>query len=235
MRLLYAFAATALLATSAPAALIYQTQDSSNVSADDSDTALSLLWNKFDTGLGSLTAVTMTITSDLTGSFTVNNNRPTGSVTVGPSASGFFFAFEAGTGHPANIEPDFVTPLGTTPVSGNIPNRTAVPASSSRVFTIDSPISLYDSGALDYFSAAAYFSSVGPATFSTDLWRVLAVTVQGSNFTLNSDDAVIGGTVTLTYEYTPNAVIPEPGTWAAAALLAGGAAFMRWRKRAKVS
>jgi hypothetical protein len=25
--------------------------------------------------------------------------------------------------------------------------------------------------------------------------------------------------------------IPEPGTWAAAALLAGGAAFMRWRKR----
>lgn len=29
--------------------------------------------------------------------------------------------------------------------------------------------------------------------------------------------------------------IPEPGTWAAAALLAGGAGFMRWRKRAKVS
>ena len=29
--------------------------------------------------------------------------------------------------------------------------------------------------------------------------------------------------------------VPEPGTWAAAALLVGGAAFMRWRKRAKVS
>jgi hypothetical protein len=29
-------------------------------------------------------------------------------------------------------------------------------------------------------------------------------------------------------EATP---IPEPGTWAAAALLAGGAAFMRWRRR----
>ena len=29
--------------------------------------------------------------------------------------------------------------------------------------------------------------------------------------------------------------IPEPGTWAAAALLAGGAAFARWRKRAKVA
>ena len=31
------------------------------------------------------------------------------------------------------------------------------------------------------------------------------------------------------------AAVPEPGTWAAAALLAGGAAFARWRKRAKVS
>ena len=32
-----------------------------------------------------------------------------------------------------------------------------------------------------------------------------------------------------------SAAVPEPGTWAAAALLAGGAAFMRWRKRTKVS
>lgn len=33
----------------------------------------------------------------------------------------------------------------------------------------------------------------------------------------------------------PGAAIPEPGTWAAAALLAGGGAFMRWRKRTKVA
>ena len=41
----------------------------------------------------------------------------------------------------------------------------------------------------------------------------------GSN-PINSIGAITGG-----------AVVPEPGTWAAAALLAGGAAFMRWRKR----
>jgi hypothetical protein len=29
--------------------------------------------------------------------------------------------------------------------------------------------------------------------------------------------------------------VPEPGTWAAATLLIGGTAFMRWPKRAKVS
>lgn len=48
------------------------------------------------------------------------------------------------------------------------------------------------------------------------------------------------------YESTPNvailagagpgpAAVPEPGTWAAAALLVGGAGFMRWRKRKQVS
>jgi hypothetical protein len=35
--------------------------------------------------------------------------------------------------------------------------------------------------------------------------------------------------------FATTAPVPEPGTWAAAALLAGGAGFMRWRKRAKVA
>ncbi|MBU3664756.1 MAG: PEP-CTERM sorting domain-containing protein [Chthoniobacterales bacterium] len=35
--------------------------------------------------------------------------------------------------------------------------------------------------------------------------------------------------------YATSNAVPEPGTWAAAALLAGGAAFVRWRKGAKVS
>jgi hypothetical protein len=35
----------------------------------------------------------------------------------------------------------------------------------------------------------------------------------------------------LTYQAQNVAPIPEPGTWAAAALLVGGSAFMRWRRR----
>ena len=35
----------------------------------------------------------------------------------------------------------------------------------------------------------------------------------------------------LTITAGSSAPIPEPGTWAAAALLVGGAAFARWRKR----
>jgi hypothetical protein len=39
----------------------------------------------------------------------------------------------------------------------------------------------------------------------------------------------------MNFATTAPAAVPEPGTWAAAALLAGGAAFMRWRKRVKVA
>jgi autotransporter-associated beta strand protein len=44
-----------------------------------------------------------------------------------------------------------------------------------------------------------------------------------------------GKDLNLVFTAAGGAPIPEPGTWAAAALLVGGAAFMRWRKRAKVA
>jgi len=43
-------------------------------------------------------------------------------------------------------------------------------------------------------------------------------------------ESVVGADI-----FTPAAAVPEPGTWAASALLAGGAGFMRWRKRKQVS
>ncbi|MFZ9932793.1 MAG: PEP-CTERM sorting domain-containing protein [Chthoniobacterales bacterium] len=43
--------------------------------------------------------------------------------------------------------------------------------------------------------------------------------------------AVVGNDLNLIF----TAAVPEPGTWAASILLAGGAVFARWRKRAKVS
>lgn len=39
----------------------------------------------------------------------------------------------------------------------------------------------------------------------------------------------VGDSASVTF--SSGAAVPEPGTWAAAALLAGGAAFVRWRKR----
>lgn len=43
------------------------------------------------------------------------------------------------------------------------------------------------------------------------------------------------GVITQGLGAAPTTAVPEPGTWAAAALLIGGAGFARWRKRTKVS
>ena len=80
---------------------------------------------------------------------------------------------------------------------------------------------LTDNGGGQSQSGSASFSVLAGQTFG---FRV--VTIDGiygpAQSTISSFEA-------------PSAAIPEPGTWAAAALLAGGAAFMRWRKRAKVA
>jgi len=65
------------------------------------------------------------------------------------------------------------------------------------------------------------------------------IQVSVSNY---NNSGITGTLIDWAYESTPNvailagavapsAPVPEPGTWAAAALLAGGAALMRWRKR----
>ena len=67
----------------------------------------------------------------------------------------------------------------------------------------------------------------GSASFS-----VLAGQTFG--FQVETLDSLFGpGLATITSFEAPggSAAVPEPGTWAAAALLAGGAGFMRWRKR----
>jgi hypothetical protein len=73
----------------------------------------------------------------------------------------------------------------------------------------------------------AYFSYVGDGTGS------LRIRLESGN-TLTRFAGAIDNVAFWDSEPTPTAV-PEPGTWAAAALLSVGAVFMRWRKRVKVS
>jgi hypothetical protein len=63
---------------------------------------------------------------------------------------------------------------------------------------------------------------------------VLSVGVRYSSAAPDFNNQVTSSTGPV-FDAEAPAPVPEPGTWAAAALLAGGAAFARWRKRAKVS
>ncbi len=85
--------------------------------------------------------------------------------------------------------------------------------SSGNVFTAsytDSKIFAYDS-----FGTPLYSFSTGGA--GSDRPRYVAFNTEGSGF-----------------NQTASAPIPEPGTWAAMAIFAGGAAYAGWRRRRKV-
>jgi hypothetical protein len=82
-------------------------------------------------------------------------------------------------------------------------------------------------GGIDGFNSS-YFnlntgSNNGTGGFANELG--------GGTFSL----AQSGNDLNLVFTAAGGAAVPEPGTWAAAALLVGGAAFMRWRKRKQVS
>ena len=74
----------------------------------------------------------------------------------------------------------------------------------------------------------AYFSYVGDGT--GDLRIQMRSDTPNGRFSGAVDNMAFWNSVP-----TPIGAVPEPGTWAAAALLVGGAAFVRWRRRGKVS
>ena len=89
-------------------------------------------------------------------------------------------------------------------------------------------------GAYITTGANAYGMLVDGSTLfvaSYDTWSILYYDLANSGNYLG--EISVGANPT--YMNFATTAVPEPGTWAAAALLAGGAAFMRWRKRAKVA
>ena len=72
----------------------------------------------------------------------------------------------------------------------------------------------------------AYFSYVGDGS------GPLRINLQSGNTQTRFAGAIDNMAF---WDSVPTAAVPEPGTWAAAALLLGAAGSVRWRKRAKVS
>jgi hypothetical protein len=89
-----------------------------------------------------------------------------------------------------------------------------------------------------FFQVASYSSpNFGPGSYmgfktAAGSFGWLEVTWDGTDFEILSGayETDPGDTIYAGQGAGP-AAVPEPGTWAAAALLAGGAAFARWRKR----
>jgi hypothetical protein len=228
MKKTFALIAAATLAiSSAQAVIIFQSQNYSNVGS----TAALLTWNKFDLNLGTLTAITLESTGTLSGSYDVDNLDVSDPATLTQNTTGRIRLTFSGVGAPALINGSLISPLSTTPTSTS--GQTIAP-SSSETFTLTSGFGANESTfSSNQLANAAYYSALGGGTFNSSLSRLVSLSVSGTDFDTHTATVVAGGTINLTYEYTPvgPAPIPEPGTWAAAALLVGGAAFARWRKR----
>ena len=219
-KLLTLVAAAILAIPTAQAAIIFQTQNFSNVTS-----GTSLSWNRFDSSLGTLTGVVFDFGGSLSGSFSITDTDPFSDVTVSnPNARlGLIFS---GVGAPSPLQGTAAT-FATSPASGF-----TVSGGTTQVFVVDpSPFTLTPYTSSNLIASAAYFT--GLSTFDTSILRIMGATLVGGTSSQDYSGALAGGSVELTYTYTPvgPAPIPEPGTWAAAALLVGGAAFARWRKR----
>jgi hypothetical protein len=189
---------------------------------------VSIPLNKFDTGLGTLTDVVVTVNFvTVGGSFSVTSTGSPSSVT----AIGSIPILQATTNAPLGYT-DFNTGFSSFPVSSSPSAPFSVPASSSQLFTIGSTNVLENniqSIAPTFWSSYQSIGGVGSIVF--EIANFPSVTVAGSGFTLDASAFTATANMTVTYNYTPTAPIPEPGTWAVGALLLGGAAYSVWRRR----
>jgi MYXO-CTERM domain-containing protein len=94
-------------------------------------------------------------------------------------------------------------------------------------------------GSLDGFVPTATYtnwliaSAANISGFDSSLFTLNNSLFVGATGTFNIEQKAYGGGqgLFITYNGGGSEPIPEPGTWAAAALLAGAAGYVRWRRR----
>jgi hypothetical protein len=135
---------------------------------------------------------------------------------TGLYAGGISFAINGGLASPHNFAfGDVIDPNINYPFSGSGGYASGFRSYNSSSSTyVSSPV----------FETGSYMGFRTPQ----DNYGWLQVTWDGTNFQILSGAYQDQPGVAILAGAEP---IPEPGTWAAAALLAGGAAFARWRKR----
>lgn len=225
-RVLSALVVSALMASSALAASVSYTNTQSFTSLG---TALSL--SKFDTSLGTLTGVTVTIDfSTPQGSFTVQNNAPnsvsvrnlTDSLYV--DGTGFGYSF---TGNTKNI---------TANPSVSFPPGYSLPESQQQIFSVVSSQTLLDGGTPVTNSIASGFWSAyeGAGSFSFTGYSLPSITVVGGAYSADTTLVTANTSMSVTYTYDAGpAPVPEPSTVMAGGLLVliGAGTYLRRRRK----
>jgi len=218
---------TVVASNAAPPSMISFTN---NAVAAGNNTYVNIALNKFDTSLGTLTDVIVTVNfTALGGDFTVSTPGDSFTPADVESAAGRVNIRQATTNSLG------FTQLGITSFGvATTPGLTyTVPApSGSQLFAITSTnVFVGNSENIASGFWGAYQSAGGVGSVVFQVRNNPDITVSGGVFNLNALAFTADANMTVTYNYTPTAPIPEPGTWAVGALLLGGAAYSVWRRR----
>lgn len=196
---------------------------------------------KFDTSLGSLSGVVVTINfTTIGGSFGLQTttNAPVSRTVTNIAA---YVAIRQSTNNTLGysqfgLSTNFVRPSVTPSLPVTFPVNSGI--TNFSIANTNLNLGLTQNIASGFWNAYQSIGGVGSVVFQVQnhrpgLWWNTAVPT--NNFTiLNASNFVATANMSVTYSYTPTNPIPEPGTWAAGALLLGGAAYTFWRRRQPV-
>lgn len=209
---------------------------SSSVSFTNSATALgnndfvNLALGKFDTGLGTLTGVVVTVNfTTIGGSFTVST--PGNSATPADIAA----ADARITIRDATTNTLGFTQLGQTAfamtTTPSMPFVVPAPNGSETlgVTTTNVFVGNFQNISSGFWSAYQSVGGVGSVVFQVR--NSPDINISGGIYGLNALAFTATADMTVTYNYTAGPTpVPEPGTWAAAGLLIVAAGYVRWRR-----
>jgi hypothetical protein len=196
-----------------------------SATANGLNTYFNIALGKFNSNLGSLDAVTVTLNyAQLGGSFKLIATEPNLDQTV-DGAAGRVIVRQSPTnslGFTQQGETAFT--VGTTPGTPY-----TVPALGQQTFAV-TPLNAFTNIAQSINSSfwSAYTAPGGTGDVVFQVKNRPDITVEGGVFTLDATDFTVETSMTVTYTYT----VPEPSTYALLALSAIGVAAYRWRRRA---
>lgn len=226
-RLTLIFLATVALATASPAASVSYTN---TVNAATNAVPVNLNLAKFNTGLGTLTGVVVTVNFlSLDGSFTVSAAAPPTQATLD------FVGAITTLSNAANNNLGFVMYSNQTIVQTTPGTNTTTTAAAPTTYTLTPTnvlLNVSQTIANTFWSA---YQTNGSGNISFTLTQTPVIDVTGGPGVFGYDSTLFEGNteMTVSYDYDPTVAVPEPSTVAIGALVAavGVVGLLRRQRR----
>lgn len=224
-RLFFALLGALVIAASSHAAILSYTN---TATAGGNNTPFNLTLSKFNTGLGTLTGVTVTVSfSDLSGSFDISTPTATSVDFLSAAADTILIQ---GT----NNTLGFTGYTNSTTVTTTPGTNTTIPGNSTTNFAVTPVNVLTNLSQLISNTFWSAYQTAGSGNIVFSLIQDPDISVSGGSFNVDSTAFIANSQMVVTYDYDPSVAVPEPATAVAGALvIAVGLVVSARRRRAR--